>query len=190
MAKVKNVQEILNMLHVDAISRNIESRHKSIREAYRVPRYVPRDEDDCFDILVKYYQYHFSKSLGGGVPPARDMALFQVRQVLDKHGGGYGMAVKNALRGRGGGLIGLIDNVADAMEEQAVEQYFTAVLTRYASVLDFDYRVMLATQVLQQYGRHMLPGEHLPSPYELAARIDSFIKYLVKVSNSLRDALQ
>ncbi len=207
MRRAQSVQDLIDLLHIDIIGSEIESKHSMIREAYRVPKYVADDYDDFKAIVLHYYQYHHAAWLNVdfGMPPDMahgrvleilnnmsrpDTRLSRVRGYLDQEGGGYVKAIKNALRGRDRGLVGVIDDIAEAMKQEAVKQYVTAVFLDGMDPLDFETRVAFMEEYIRRYGNVVLPGEDLMSPYELAAHLEVVIENHVKLVNQFRNTLQ
>ncbi len=186
----KNIQDILDMLHISVIGKKIDEPHYMIREAYKLPRYIARDYNDCCELGTKYLQYHFSKWTNCPTLLPTDMAFAQVREILDKLQGGFVGAVKNAIRGREKGLVGFIDVIADSLRDEAVEKYIMYVVTTHIPPMDYDLKVRLMKEYLKKYASHILPNEQLMSPYELAANIESLIKFHMEWINSLRKNIQ
>jgi hypothetical protein len=184
------LQEIMSKLHIDVISRKIDYVHDAIREEWTVKKYFPKDYEDCHRYLTKYYQYHFARYAKANVKMPDEMAFAYVREILEKSQGGYAVNIKNALKGRHGGMIALINMLADDLKKQAVEQYVGYIINEHVDPLDFPLKVELMRQYISKYARHMLPGEDLMSPYELAANLNQVIKYHVQMVNSYRNIVE
>jgi hypothetical protein len=206
MRLAQNVQEIIDLLHIDILAHEIELVHDQIREVYRVPIAVADDYEDFKAVVTHYYQYHFAAwhHIEFEMPP--DMAWGRVREILEERSrpdtrlsrisgylhenGEWIQAVKNAMRGRHVGVIGVIDSIAEGMKEAAVKQYVTAVFLDCLNPLDFETKVAFMMEYIERYGRIVLPGEDLLSPYELAANLDAVIQNHVRLINQFRTTLQ
>lgn len=183
-----DVQGILNKLHIDVIGRVIEYPHTMIRERYKVPKYVADDSQECIRIMVNYFQYHYASWMKVRFTMTYELALAKVKDLLSKKGG-FAQSIKNATKGREGGLIAAIDAIAEALKEEATERYIEGVVTSCIDPLDFSLKVALADEYIRVYATHVLPGEKLLSPYELAANFESIIKYHVKWIVSYRNVV-
>ncbi len=187
---MKNIQYILDLLRSNKISEEVDKPHYMIREGYNLPRYKAEDYDDCCNIIIHYYQYHFRAWMKSSTTMPRDIAFGQAKQMLDKGQGGFIKHVKNAIWGRESGLIGLIDTIADTLREDSVAKYVDYVLSTHVNPMDFDLKVHFMKQYLKQYAIPVLPGERLMSAYELASNFDAVIKYHLQWINSLRTNIQ
>ena len=184
----KSIRELFRLLHINVITEKVDRPHSMIRENWRTPTYVPEDYNEAVDILTHYYQYHHQAWMGGPVMPA-DMAFGHVREALEKAQGGYVQAMKQALAGREGGLVARVDAIAEEIKQDATEKYVIWVLSTFVAPMDFDSKVALMSEYLNEYA-HVLPGEKLMSPYELAANFDAFVKHHIAWINQLRNAIQ
>lgn len=206
MQKARSVQDLIDWLNIDFVGREIESKHNMIREAYQVPKYVADDYEDLKIILIHYYQYHFSAwmKVGFHMPegmawrrtwdimhttPHPDSRLTLIRGYMEKHGG-FHQAVKNALTGRHGGLVSIIDQIAEAIKDEAVTQYVTAVFLDCIDPNDFSTRTALMREYKRIYGHVILPGDRLLSAEELAANIELVIDRHVQLINEFRKFMQ
>ena len=206
MPTAKSVQDLIDAIHIDVIGRKVERKHDLIRERYEVPKFIVDDYEDFKSIVTGYYQYHFSAMFKSGAempdymahnhaeiilenmyPP--DPRLTNVRGYLDKRGS-YMQAYKNALRGRHGGLVAVIDEIADAMKKEAVDRYISSVFLEYINPTDYDTCVAFMREYIDRYGHVALPGEDLESPYLLATKIEVVIQNHVRVINELWTSLQ
>jgi hypothetical protein len=206
MRLAENIQEVIDLLHIDVIGLEIEIVHDQIREAYQVPTVIVDDYEEFKAVVTHYYQYHFAKWHGIEFDMPPDMAWSRAREILDarirpdsrlarisgnlESTGGWIQAVKNAIRGRQRGLIGVIDAIAESMKEAAVKQYVTAVFLDCINPVDFYTKVAFMQEYIQRYGSVVLPGEELLSPYELAANLDAVIQNHVRLINQFRNTLQ
>ena len=190
MPRATNISQVFSDLDTDTLVEVIDRPHRLIRDGYRVPVYAVGSYEEACEILTEYYQYHFEGWLRSGTPLRADIAFANVRMILDGHEGGWVVAVKNAIRGRRGGLIGLIDAIAEAFQKEALEKYVRYVIDTRICLLDFEQVIAFAEQYLDQYGRYLLPGEELMSKYELAANLEAIIQYHVQIMDNFRQRIQ
>ncbi len=132
--------------------------------------------------------FHEAKKLLKNMPRP-DSPMARIHEVLDSQGG-FVYAVKKALRGRDRGLIGVIDDIAEAMKQEAVQRYVQTVFLECVDPLNFDKKVHFMNEYLEVYGRVLLAGEVLLSPYELAANLETVIQHHVMLVNEFRKTIQ
>ena len=183
------LSDIMQKLHINTMS-EIERFHNAIRENFTITNFRPKDYEDCHRYLSKYYRYHFAAAAGVSIVVPEDTAYSEVRRILEKSQGGYIQNIKNTLRGWHGGTKVLIDSIAEEMKKEAMEKYVGYVIGTHVNPLDYDLKIALASQYLEKYGKYILPGEALMSPYELAANFESVIKMHVEMVNRYRNIVQ
>lgn len=183
----KSIEEIFRLLHISVITEKVDKPHNMIRECWVTPKYVPDDYEELCKLITDYYQYHYQKFYGGNLMPA-DLAFGQARQIMEQTQGGYIQLAKNALEGRDRGLPALFDAFRDNFIEQHTEQYILSILGDYVNPLDYDLKVKLMSDYLNEYS-HVLPDEKMLSAYELAANFEPFIKMHLTWIDSYRKAI-
>jgi hypothetical protein len=188
--KQELIDKILDDLHIDTIARRYEYVHNMVRERWEVKKYRPKDYHECHRYLAKYYSYHFATALRVDVVVPPERAFYEVRRILDKAQGGFAGHIGNAVRGRHGGMKALVDLIAEELKNEAIEQYITYTINIAIDNLDWNMRIELMRQYLKRYSKHMLPGEYMKSPEELAASYESVIKYHMQMVNSYRNIIQ
>lgn len=206
MFVAKSIKEILNLLHVDVIAERIESVHKMIRENYKVKRYFIENYEEFKEEITKYYQHHYTQWLDVDptMPPelahsrAHDILenspnpnLPKIRDILGStNETGYSVAYKNAKSGRYGGLVGVIDAIAEGIKNEAISKYVSAVFLDCIDPLNFDKRIEFMQAYLDMFGAVLLPDEELLSVYELASDLEAVVQNHVKLINDFRKKLQ
>jgi len=205
MKEVKNVKELIDMLHIDRIG-EIEAEHRMIRERYRVRRYDVETFEEFKAAVVHYYQHHTANWLQtpSPMPPgiaeaqiarllrdSPDVRLAKIADLLSKEqSGGYRAAVDNSITGRHGGLVAVIDAIAEAIKEKAVKRYVDSVFLDYIDPRDYDKKVALMQEYINTYGGVLLTGEECRNPHELACHIEAVIQNHVRLINEFRKTLQ
>ena len=193
MSTARSFQEILDLLHVDLISSRVESMHDMIREAYTVRSYVVENYDEFKAAIRRYYEYHYTTWLEvdsgvvvGGTGGLSSTALSRASELT----GGHAQAFKNARSGRNGGLLGVINQIAENFKKVAVQQYVDSVLKRCIDPLDFPRKVEFMEEYLSMYGMLLLPDEEFLYPEEMAANIEGVINNHIAMINRFRNIVQ
>lgn len=207
MRRARNIQELLDLLHIDVIGRKIEFKHEKFFKDYPLRSYVARDYEDFMNIVTHYYACHnaflhkvdffmprdLAESHVRDIlrnPPRDDMQIGRVQELLGFDS--FASAVKNAQRGRHKGLIGVLESIKEAMKKKDVELYVRSVFTTNFSPSDFDKRVAFASEFIRKYGHLLLPGEPLINPYLLAAPggLEGAIQNFTQLINEFRRTAQ
>ncbi len=202
MPEIQSVDQIMALLHIDVIGQ-IEAAHDMIRQSVQIEPTVA-SYPEFQETVGDYVRYH--NAMWHGVDPGQDRAWGQARAAIDEQmrpeptlarirgfldaQGSYVQAIKNGLTGRHGGMIGVIDTIAEQIKKEAVSQWVRSVFLTHINPLDFDRKVEFAREYLATYGALLLPNETTMSPYELAAQIEVLLETHVRLVNQLRDRLQ
>jgi len=207
MKEAESVHDLIDMLHIDKIGRHIESVHNMIREGYEVKKYVVDSYEEFKEVVPDYYQYHLGAWMKAQSPfpadwafdfalrildtPIPDVRMSKVDGLLEKKGG-FARAVNNARTGRNGGMVGVINDIAEIMKEQAVRHWVTGVFRCGVDPLDFDKRVAFMQEYQDHYGNLILDGDAMISPYEAAAfsNFELIIESHTRLVNEFRKFLQ
>ncbi|MDH3973495.1 MAG: hypothetical protein OEV42_04360 [Deltaproteobacteria bacterium] len=184
------IDKILDQLHPDYIGRKIEYLHNIIRENWTVKVYIPEDYKECMKILCDYYRYHFCAMFNISINMPNNRAHHEVKKIMEKSKGGYVQGVKNAIRGRHGGMIALIDALAEEIKNDAIEKHISYVIDTHISPLDFEVQCEVIEQYLNKYAKYMIPGEEMMSPYLLAANYQKVIRMHIEVIRRYRESMQ
>jgi hypothetical protein len=95
-------------------------------------------------------------------------------------------AERNAIAGREGGLIAVIDALTDGIIKLHTKTYVQAVFFEHIAPSDYQTRLRLAEQLLKKYGPFLFPGEELLPHYILGANLEAFINGFVTHLHALR----
>lgn len=192
MSTARSFQEILDLLHIDVISSQVESVQDMIREAYTVRTYVVQDYEEFKREIQRYYEYHSrtwmevdSGALILGQGGGSGTALSRASELTS----GHAQAFKRAKTGRNGGLLGVINEIAENFKKVAIQQYVDSVLKNSINPLDFYTKVDFMEEYLRRYGV-LLSGEEHMTAYEMAADIEGVINRHVGMINMFRNIVQ
>jgi hypothetical protein len=175
------LDQILSALSPEELDA-LDAKVKMMREAFPCPYKVNNYEDfkACLDEYwmhyMKWFCYVDYKAIGMTIDGITKQHAYQfIEQTL----GGYQellTAERNAIAGREGGMIGVIDQITDALGKQITTNYIRSVFFDLIEPGDYDTRLRLAEELLKKYGPYLFPGERLLPHYIIGANLETFIQ--------------
>jgi len=204
------LDQILLLLHPDNPTGigGIEQDLKDLREKFHCP-YVVRDYEHFKEILFAFFKHYQITYYDAEItPPAqrdlrsteievRSAALEQASVYEHWKQEGYSFceryigeremsgAARNAIAGREGGMIAIIDNITDAILKESIERYMHSVFFEYVPSIDIQLQIRLAEELMNRC-RGLLPGEELLHIMFPASNLEAFITSYAKLSHPLR----
>lgn len=161
-----DVDHILRLLDQDHINRTVLMRHDEARESFRLPRLIVRDHQE-FKYLVTSYVQHHHQTVGHGTPSEAG-AFGEAKRVLDRsfdedpYQHGYARALQTALDGSQGGMRAILNALADALKQRALQDYLDHVYHHHINVLSKEDNRALSRAfytrfgpILQRFGHHV-----------------------------------
>lgn len=117
MAKA-NLDEILEALSPEEIGNKVRKKHQRAILSYGLKEIEVPDYESFRSHIIKYVQHH-SKT-ASGVPLTEERAFALGQKILSQGRGGFKGAFDSAKEGR---LADVLKSIADAMEEEHVNDY-------------------------------------------------------------------
>lgn len=190
------VEELLSLLGPQAFDA-IEQKIRVIRETFNCPPTV-RDYEEFKDVLYDYYGHYqkayFNADLKGAA--ARVGAVDVWRQTayrfLQEHLGSHHAmltAERNAIKGREGGMIRVIDEYTDAIIKRHTQVYIETVFYERIAFDDYPLRMRLAAELLKRVGP-MFPGEELLPEWVVGWNIQEVIAAYAQLMYPVRRLLR
>jgi hypothetical protein len=181
---ITTIDELLLLLRPEHFD-GIEARARTMREAFQCPPTV-RDYEEFKAVLYEYF-VHYQKwwfhadikaataKLGGGDDVWRQDAY----RFLQEHLGGYDAilaAERNAVRGREGGMIRVIDDFTEGIIKRHIQTYIESIFYERIGPSDFDLHLRLAAELLRRFGPVLFPGEELLPHYFIGMRLKEILQ--------------
>ena len=145
----------------------IEATVKIMREEYQCPYTVKNYDEfksETFNYFAHYQKTFFNadwNTAGTDHEFKKNFAYDFVAKNLSSYQGGIHRAESNAIKGRDGGLVAIIDALTEAIAKSHVESYIRSVFFDLVPASDYPLRMRLAEELLKKYGQHLFPGEQL-----------------------------
>jgi hypothetical protein len=186
------LQQIFDLLSLDELDA-LDARVKQMRESFPCP-YKVSDYDEYKHWLEEYWMLYMKwfcaadyKAVGIEELDAltRQRAYQFIEQTL---GGDQQMytAERDAIAGRNGGLIAIIDQITEALGKLVLKNYISYVFFDLVPRGDFELRDRLAKELIEKYGPVLFPGERLVPYYILGNNLEAFIEGFVMHLHGLR----
>lgn len=187
---VEDLLRLLSPEHFDAI----EHRVRTMRESYACP-FTVRDYHVFKQTLFGFFTHYQQAFFGADhavikEESARRAWTDHAYTFCERHLGGYhgGMraAERNAITGREGGMIGVIDALTDGIGKLHLETYIHGVFFDQLGYSDVELRFRLAKELLDKYGSFLFPGEELQHYAILGSNLEAFVHGFVTHLHALR----
>ena len=126
--------------------------------------------DAEFDnVIADYYNQHFSKCMsnsGLSRAEAAGRAKEIIEQAYRRKGQDKLTAYSDGKQGYNGGMRTILDAIADAIKEEAIERHVRDVLDRYVAPSSFDEQVAIVREIIARVGASSSIAEpHRPERY-------------------------
>ena len=160
------------------------------REWFPCP-YTVLDHAAFHEVLFHFwmhYQRTFFELDYANVPDvalARSTAHEFLQQHLGGYPGGIRTAEANAIAGREGGMIGVVDALTEGICKLHTKMYVDSVFKELVPPNDWDLRFRLAAEILNKYGP-LLEGEHLLPAEVCGVKLEEFVMTVVNIMHELR----
>jgi hypothetical protein len=176
------VAQLLALLDTDHLDAQ-ELRVRRMRESFQCPATV-QDHSEFRDWLFALYAHHSKCFYGGPGAPHEypELVWGHLRRLYQKD---FNVAERNAILGRDGGLIRVIDDLTDGMVKEQIDTYIDLIFFDYLS-RDLDDKVVLAQELLTHYGNILFPNEKLKHRLLLAVDIETFLKQFATHMHAMR----
>lgn len=188
------IEELLALLHPDHFDA-IEARARTMREAFTCPPAVPNYEafkDVLYEYFAHYQKWWFNADLkaavatvGGGADVWRQDAY----RFLQEHLGGHDAiraAERNAITGREGGMIRVIDEFNEGIIKRHTQTYIQSIFYERIGPSDFATHMRLAAELLARFGPLLFSGEQLLPHYFVGTRLKEILQTFAMHLHAIR----
>jgi hypothetical protein len=185
------LDDVLVPLHPDRFD-EIEAKVRVMRESFTAPVKVA-DSEGFKRVLLQFQSHHVLWLRGAPLQRADGNTDLQKSEAIDfaethmkNYSGGLTSAERNAITGRAGGMIGVIDAITDGLVKFHVDAYIKAVFRKLLALSDFETRCWIVEQVMRRYGGELFPDEELKRPEQWAGQMEEFVTSFVMHIHALR----
>jgi len=170
----------------------IDAKARQMRESYNCPFMVRSHaefKERLFDFWAHYLKAFFNRDFKNTNLALDEFTKNNAYQFIEQHLGGYKeilSAERNAITGRDGGMIDVLDKITESITKIQTEIYIRSVFFELIEPGDYDTRLRLAEELLKKYGPVLFPGEQLLPHYILGHDLEAFIQGFVTQLQGLR----
>lgn len=189
--EIVTIATILDLLRPEEFDR-IEAKVRMMRETFPCPHTV-HDYDAFKQLLMLFWaRYHkcmYSMTYHGEPGDLPGLIKEQAFKFVEQHLGGlqaWNAAERNAITGREGGMVSILDSLTDALVKSHTQSYIQSVFFDVLRPSDYDARLRLAQELLNKYAPVLFPGEEIKPYWLLGANIEQFIQGFATHIHALR----
>jgi hypothetical protein len=187
-----SLEQIFDLLSLDELDA-LDARVKQMRESFPCP-YQVRDYDEYKHWLEEYWILYMKWFYGAdykavGITELDGLTRQHAFALIEQSLGGERQmktAERDAIAGRNGGLIAIIDQITEGLGKLALKNYISFVFFELIPHNDYELRERLAKELINKYGPVLFPGERLQPSWHLAANLEAFIEGFVMHLHGLR----
>jgi hypothetical protein len=193
-----SLRQLLDLLSPDKLG-TIHQMVRTMREAFQCP-YIARDYNDFLRVIYDYFTHYqltfFNADIKRGTVHHqtsdywKDLSMEFMQKHLGSYQGDLRTAERNAVTGRDGGMIAIIDAMTDSLTKLHTKLYVERVFREYIPQSDLDTRMRLAQELLKQYGDFLFKGEELLPYFFLGMNIEEVIQAFVNHLHNIRRNLR
>jgi hypothetical protein len=151
-----SIESLLTELDERTIARKIGIPHDMARLSYPLRSNTVKSFDEYNWIIGDYYNHHFTICIshGGRLPSSE--AASRAKEILEqefrRRGGDIVMAYNFANEGLEGGLRVQIDQIAESLKAQSVENYIRHIFDTHVAPNSWEQKVEIIRQFIAQCG--------------------------------------
>jgi hypothetical protein len=188
-SRVVHIDDLIPCLNPDIFDQ-VAGQVRMTRETFPCP-YVVRDHDEFHDVLFHYWMhyqrtfFHLDHANVPDVSLARGAAYEFVQQHLKGYSGGLRTAEANAIAGREGGMILVVDSLTEGICTLHTKMYVDAVFNELVPPNDWGLRFRLAAELLHKYGA-CFEGVPLQPVEVYGANLEEYVMTVVKIMHEMQ----
>lgn len=165
MAQSK-LEQILEAICRSTITEKVSTKHNLARNDYHIYKATVSSFVEFRSEIIRYVRHHLSQ-VGADESPISDDKAYEIAiPFLEDKFGDIESTHYNATLGVQGGMIAILDAVADGLRREDEERYIESVFQAYEG--DPRQIVQIMQEYISQVKTFLPPGEEAPSAEVLA----------------------
>ena len=177
------IDSLLAALDERQIAQKVGLHHDEARLRFPLSKNTVSDFDEFSSIIADYYNHHFQHVSKGGSLSQSD-AAGRSKEVLEREyrrrGSDVVGAFNDAHDGTNGGLRVVLDTIAEALKVEFLERYIRDVFDRHVSPNEWDTKVGIISQFIDQCGANLASSIRSDQPERYAQNYQELIRSYVK----------
>jgi len=196
------IDDILECLQPEAFDA-IEAKLRRVREAFNCPLTVANYEafkDVIFEYHILYFKTFYNadlKQLADQDFARYDAYNFALRNMTKynpglqrRHARDLHEQERNAITGRNGGMISVIDDLTDALVQLHSQSHIELVFFDLIAPSDYETRFRLAQELVEKYGPVLFPDKKIVHYAIIGCNLQEFVASFVTHLRELRRTWQ
>jgi hypothetical protein len=177
-------QSLIDALDERELAQRIGIPHDEVRLRYHLRSNTVRDAQEFERVIGDYVAYHHEACISPGGRLRDFEAVSRAKQILQsvyrRRNQTLLNAVADGVAGLNGGMMGIINHLADALKEESIENYIEDTIDRHVQIDSWSQKVALMRDLLAHYG-HVLPESiRIQPPEKFAADYKALVRGLVE----------
>ena len=178
-----NINALLDALDERTIAKEIGIPNDEVRMQYRLNSNTVSSFDQFSDLIADYYNHHFTKCVTGGGQLSASEAWGRAKEIIEreyrKRGGDIVSAFNNAKDGTNGGMMAVLDIIAEGIKAESVESYICSIFDRHVKPTEWDKKVDIIRQFIRHCGGQLSGSVRSSQPEAYAAEYEKLIRAYV-----------
>jgi len=175
-----NINALLDALDERTIAKEIGIPNDEARMQYRLDSNTVSSFDRFSDLIADYYNYHFTRCVSGGGRLSASEAGGRAKELIEreyrKRGGDIVSAFNNAQGGTNGGVMAVLDMIAEGIKTESVERYIRSMFDCHVTPNSWDEKVDIIRQFIRHCGGQLSGDVRSAQPEAYASNYEQLIR--------------
>jgi hypothetical protein len=172
-----------------AVAQEVAIYHDIARVCYPFWPNKVESFEDFTSVISNYYSYHYSRCCGRGELMSwgeiSNQAVCIVEEEYRNRGGDISAAYKDARDGTSGGLMVILDRIAEYLKSEEIERYIQNVFEKCISEMSRNAKAKIIRQFIARHDQG-LPSSILNDPPE--KYVDNYHELIKAYVKSLKES--
>ena len=175
-----NINALLDALDERTIAKEIGIPNDEARMQYSLKSNTVSSFDRFSDLIADYYNDHFTKCVTGGGRLSASEAGGRAKEIIEheyrKRGGDIVSAFNNAKDGTNGGMMAVLDIIAEGIKAESAERYIRSMFDRHVTPNSWDEKVDIIRQFIRHCGGQLSGSVRSSQPEAYASNYEQLIR--------------
>lgn len=189
-----SISHILHALDERTIAQQVGISHDEARMQYTLQKNTVEDFSSFTDIIADYYKYHYGRCVSVGGTLSHSEAASRAKELIEqefrRRNGDIVSAYNDASEGTNGGLMAVLNTIAEGLKAKSVEYYTREVFDRTVAPNSWEDKVEVIRQWISHCGTHLAASIDADQPERYAQNynelINAYVEALRRTSSIFR----
>ena len=178
------IMSILNALDERTIAREVGIPHDEARMRYPLSTNTVASFREFEEVIANYVNYHYAQCVSRGGRLSWVDAIGRAKEIIEqewrRRRGDLVSAYNDAHDGTNGGMRTILDAIAEALKAESVERLVRDVFDRYVAPNDFEAKVEIIRQFIDQCGPYLSSSIQANRPERYAQNYRELVREYVE----------